>query len=214
MGTRKRKSCLLALQLVPFPCSWGILGFNRSMPSAFSFILWRFLGCEVREFRINIPGVGKEVHFHTIGGSRVLSFPGASVKQCPGSGCFHFTLSIQCLSSFRQSSRWYCSPHRVDSIWWGTDKEQVNRHIEHVWWRETLWQKIKQDEGERWSQGGRGSALFWEDIWAETEGLEGWSWNLAPQVRTWTHVARTRTQPKSWLGFEPTWLGLEPGQNP
>ena len=83
----------------------GHLGLNRSMPPAFCSTVWRFLGCKVREFRINIPGVVKDVHFPTIGGSWVLSFPGASVKPHPGSGFFYFTLSIQCLLGFRQSSQ-------------------------------------------------------------------------------------------------------------
>ena len=39
-------------------------------------------------------------------------------------------------------------------------------------------------------------------------------WNHAPQTGTWTHAARTQTQPKPWLGLEPMHLGLEPGQNP
>ena len=45
-------------------------------------------------------------------------------------------------------------------------------------------------------------------------------WDLNPhagtriQTGTWTHVARTRTQPKPRLGLEPTRLGLKPSQNP
>ena len=29
-------------------------------------------------------------------------------------------------------------------------------------------------------------------------------WNCLPQIGTWTHMAGTRTQPKPWLGLEPT----------
>lgn len=61
--------------LVPLSLLLRLWDFKRSRPLTFSFIVWKSPQCEMREFKFNIPRVGKRGHFPSPGGFRVPSCP-------------------------------------------------------------------------------------------------------------------------------------------